>query len=396
MDLMPESMRMFNVQAPVIPIFGRMVRETPGTISFGQGVAHYTAPPETREAVIRFFENPENHKYHAVDGIPQLKEALIEKLQNENRLRFKPDSSPSLSLCVTAGGNMAFLNAVLAVADSGDEIIILKPFYFNHEMAVRIAGCMPVFADTDSQFQPVLSSIEAAITDRTKAVLTVSPNNPTGAVYSKSTLKAINDLCRERRLFHIHDEAYEYFTYDGVEAVSPGSFSQANQHTISLYSFSKAYGFAGWRVGYMTYPEQLENAVHKIQDTNLICPPIVSQHAALGALEAGPGYCRAHLPAYQTLRDRILEELAPLGDACRVSRADGAFYLFMKIDSPLPPLTLARRLILEHGVALMPGDAFGMDQGCTLRLSYGAVDHDSALEGINRLKRGLSALAGDK
>ena len=172
---------------------------------------------------------------------------------------------------------MAFVNAVLAVADPGDEIILLAPYYFNHEMAVAMAGCRPVVVPTDARYQLRLDAIAPAITPRTRAVVTISPNNPTGAVYPEADLRAVNELCAARGVYHIHDEAYEYFTYDGAAAFLAGSIAGAAPHTISLYSLSKAYGFASWRIGYMVIPDALFEAVNKIQDTKLICPPLVSQ-----------------------------------------------------------------------------------------------------------------------
>ncbi len=386
------SQRMESVQDPVIPIIGRMVRENRGTINFGQGVAHYPPPQEALDAYNQFLSDPANHRYHAVDGIPQFKQTLINKLQSENNIKLNTAKGGKARLCVTAGGNMAFLHAVTAITDPGDEIIVLTPFYFNHEMAVRIADCRPVFAATDENFQPDIDAILDAITERTKAVLTVSPNNPTGAVYPESTLRAINKLCLERSIYHIHDEAYEYFTYNDATHFSPGSIDHANQHTISLFSFSKSYGFAGWRVGYMTFPARLETAIHKIQDTNLICPPIVSQYAAMGALEAGGTYCKQFSRSYNTVRGQLLNEFEELHDKITIPPADGAFYFFLKINTSMAPMDLAKRLILEHKVALMPGHAFGMDKGCYLRLSYGALDAAQAAEGASRLKQGLRTL----
>ncbi|MDP8244321.1 MAG: pyridoxal phosphate-dependent aminotransferase [Candidatus Hinthialibacter antarcticus] len=389
------SQRMESVQDPVIPIIGRLVRETPGTINFGQGVAHYPPPPQALSAYQTFLADPANHKYHPVDGVPILKQKLVEKLQRENGITLNR-SSAEARLCVTAGGNMAFLNAVLAITDPGDEIIILAPFYFNHEMAVRIADCKPVFVPTDENYQPNLNALLDAVTERTKAVLTVSPNNPTGAVYPEATLRTINKVCLDRSLYHIHDEAYEYFTYNDATHFSPGSIDNANHHTVSLFSFSKSYGFAGWRIGYMTFPVRLETAIHKIQDTNLICPPIVSQYSAAGALEAGGAYCKQFLSSYSEVRHKVLDELNEIGDLCTIPPADGAFYFFLKINSNCSPMELARRLILEHQVALMPGHAFGMDQGCYLRLSYGALSSEQAIEGTARLKQGLRAIIGSQ
>jgi aspartate/methionine/tyrosine aminotransferase len=272
------SHRLQAVQPPVIPIVAALIREHPGTISLGQGVVNY-APPEAASAALRdFFDAPDNHQYKLVDGIPQLRELITEKLAAENSIKLDRDNA----LVVTAGGNMAFLNALLAIADPGDEVILQTPYYFNHEMAVTMANCRPVLVPTDDQFQPDLEKLRAAITPRTRALVTVSPNNPTGAVYPESTLRAINEMCRAAGIYHIHDEAYEYFTWEGAKHFSPGSIHGSAAHTISLFSLSKAYGFASWRIGYQVIPVNLLDAVKKIQDTNLICPPVISQFARPG------------------------------------------------------------------------------------------------------------------
>ncbi|MBZ0256259.1 aminotransferase class I/II-fold pyridoxal phosphate-dependent enzyme, partial [bacterium] len=187
---------------------------------------------------------------------------------------------------------------------------------------------------------------------------------------------------------------YEYFTYGGAAHFSPGSIDGANQHTISLFSFSKSFGFASWRIGYMVFPARLETAVQKIQDTNLICPPIVSQYAAAGALDAGGAYCKQHLAGYEEVRRIIQDKLTQIEDLCTASPAEGAFYFFLKIRANIAPMELAKRLVVEHKVAMMPGDAFGMDQGCHLRLSYGAITPEQASEGIQRFAQGLKTIVG--
>src|SRR5205807_6713610 len=224
------------------------------------------------------------------------------------------------------GSAMAFLNAVLATADPGDEILILSPFYFNHEMAIDIAGCRAVVAPTDENYQPNLPAIESAITARTRAIVTISPNNPTGAVYSKSTLTSINALCRRRGIYHIADEAYEYFTYGDATHFSPPSIPGSEDYTMGLYSLSKAYGMAGWRIGYMVIPAHLEESIKKIQDTNLICPPILNQLAATAALSAGRAWCQTQIGSFSSVRDLVLSELQRLGDRIFVPTPGGAFY----------------------------------------------------------------------
>ncbi|MBC8392274.1 MAG: aminotransferase class I/II-fold pyridoxal phosphate-dependent enzyme, partial [Deltaproteobacteria bacterium] len=143
------------------------------------------------------------------------------------------------------------VSAVLAIAGPSDEISLNLPYYFSHEMAVTIADCKPVCVPTDEDFQLQPDRIAEAITDRTRAVVTISPNNPTGVVYSESALRRVNEICRDKGIYHISDEAYEYFTYDGAKHFSPGGIEGAAEHTISLFSLSKAYGFASWRIGWI-------------------------------------------------------------------------------------------------------------------------------------------------
>jgi aspartate/methionine/tyrosine aminotransferase len=383
------SQRLQAVQAPIIPIVARLIRENPGTISLGQGVVSYGPPPQAVEAISEFLADSENNKYKPVQGIPALVAALAEKLRRENGI-----VAESRQIFVTAGGNLAFNNALLAIADPGDEVILQTPYYFNHEMAITMASCKPVLLPTDANYQLQPDLIERAITSRTKAVVTISPNNPTGAVYPEEALRAVNEICRKRGIYHIHDEAYEYFTFDGAKHFSPGSIEGAGDHTISLYSLSKAYGFASWRVGYMVVPSHLIEAVNKIQDTILICAPVISQFAAVGALKAGRAYCEEKLSEIKAIRGTVLNELGKLHDICDVPIAAGAFYFFVKVRTSIPAMELVEKLIREYRIAVIPGTAFGVNEGCYLRIAYGALTPSTAAEGVTRLVNGMRALLG--
>ncbi|WP_367026366.1 pyridoxal phosphate-dependent aminotransferase [Methylococcus sp. ANG] len=383
----PVSGRMRAVQAPIIPVIAAMIREHPGVISLGQGVAWYGPPRRALERMREFGEGPGQHRYGPVEGLPELRALMREKLERENGI-----SLSGRTVLVTAGANMGFLNALFAIADAGDEIILPSPYYFNQEMAVRMLGCTPVQLPTDDRFQLDLDRLERAITPRTRVVVTVSPNNPSGAVYPEAALRAVNALCRERGLFHVTDETYEYFVYDGARHFSPASLPDSAGHTISLYSLSKAYGFASWRIGYMLIPRALEPAVLKVQDTNLICAPLVSQHAAVGAMETGSAYCREKLATTARVRRIVLDALAGLGERCRVPEAQGAFYVLVRIERGGDAFALAERLIREFGVAVIPGTAFGLDGGCYLRIAYGALLPATAEEGIGRLVHGLRTI----
>lgn len=382
--------RIQQVQDPVIPIVGQWTRQHPGTISLGQGVVHYAPPTEVGIAVAKAAaEAPELHRYADVAGNAELIALIEQKLAAENAIDVRAQRA---SVICTAGANMGFVNAVLAIADVGDEIILLSPYYFNHHMAIEIAGCRAVVVACDAEYQPDLRAIEQAVSPRTRAIVTVSPNNPTGAIYSSATLTQINRLCRERGLYHINDEAYEYFLYDDASHFSPGSLAGAGEYTLSLYSLSKSYGMAGWRVGYSVVPEHLVHSIKKIQDTNLICPPIVCQTAAIAALRVGSGWCLRANAGLGRVRDAAIERLASLGSRCDVSTPQGAFYFFVKLHSDRGDMEIVETLIRDHGVAVLPGSAFGEVGGCSIRLSYGALQADTVIEGIGRLCRGLDQI----
>ena len=380
--------RMEAVQSPIIPVVGELIKSCPGTISLGQGVVSYSPPPEAMDFVSKFFAESANNLYKAVEGIPPLITTLTTKLQTFNQIEIHQKNS----IVVTAGSNMAFMNAILAITSPGDEIILNTPYYFNHEMAISMAGCHPILVKTDENYQLRPHAIANAITPKTRAVVTISPNNPTGAVYPQTALQQVNQICRDCDIYHISDEAYEYFTYNGVKHTSPGAFPNSSQHTISLYSLSKAYGFASWRIGYMVIPRHLLASVQKVQDTILICPPVISQYGALGALQAQPNYLQDNIGALAQVREMVMELLKPLQGLCTIAPADGAFYFFLKVHTSMDAFELVKKLIYEHQVAVIPGTTFGMNDGCYLRVAYGALQQDTAKEGIERLVRGLQAI----
>lgn len=379
---------MAAVQAPIVAVIGDLIRQVPGTISLGQGVVHYGPPPAAVDVAREALANPDTHNYGDGNGSRALIGAIEDKLLRDNGI----DVARGSRVTVTAGGNMAFVHAILAITEPGDDVIVPVPFYFNHEMAIQMAGCTAVRVPTDERYQLNVDAIRAAITPRTRAVITVTPNNPTGAVYPELALREVNRLCAEHGLFHISDEVYEYFTYGAARHVSPGCFGDAQRHTISLFSLSKAYGFAGWRIGYMVYPDILAGAIAKVQDTVLVCPPMISQIAAVAAMEVGPAHCRHHLHALAEIRDIVFAELRSLEPLCAAPPVDGAFYCFLRVNAEVDPLHTAERLIREHRVAVIPGGAFGMADGCYFRIAYGALQKETVAEGIGRLVTGLRAI----
>ncbi len=388
MDDSKISQRVRAVQTPIIPTINAMVRTNPGTISLGQGVAYYGPPQQAYDAVAKHLHSSQLNNYGPVEGISEFTAALSNKLQKYNGVRIDQDNA----IFVTAGSNMAFSSLIPAIADPGDEIILLTPYYFNHEMAVRLANAIPVTVPTQSNFHPNIEAIKQVITNKTRAVVTISPNNPTGAVYTKEELTAINQLCAQHGIYHISDEAYEDFIYDRQTHFSPASLPNTSEHTISLYSFSKAYGFAGWRVGYMVIPAGLFASLKKIQDTVLISPPIVSQIAAIGALSAPDDYIKNNLAEIIASRKTCLDLLNQSSLLAEPANSEGAFYIFIKLNSQHNDFEIAQQLIEQFGVATIPGSAFEATGGTYLRISYGALTRDTVSNGIKKLIAGLQTL----
>lgn len=374
---------MQRVDAPIIPTIAAMTRQTPGTISLGQGVVSYGPPAEAIARLPELMADGQLHKYQAVTGYPPLVDAIRAKLARDNALQTQGVSQ----VMVTAGSNMAFLNSVLAVSDPGDEFILPTPFYFNQEMAVRMCGCEPVLVRTRDDWSLDVEALAAAITPRTRAIVTVSPNNPTGAVYSEADLRAVNELCARAGIYHFSDEAYEYFTFDGAKHFSPGSIPGAHAHTLSFYSFSKNFGMASWRVGYVVFPTALTEAMEKVQDTNLICAAVPSQLLALEALRLGKTWVDSKVAELARVRSNVYASLEGLGDLVRFPRTQGAFYVLMRLPGVDDALAFNRTMIEKHKVATIPGFAFGLTdtrRDNYQRLSFGALDAATATEGVER------------
>ena len=379
---------MLEVRNPVIPDVAALIRDNPGTISLGQGVVHYKPPPQVFEEVASFGDEVSHHHYQSATGLPALHEMLRDKLASENGIVLADDQE----LVVTAGSNLGFYHAIMSVCDPGDEVILMSPYFFNHEMAVCMANCRPVLVSTDSNYQLQLDAIRASLSDRTRAIVTVSPNNPAGVVYAPEAIAEVNRLCVEHDLYHFCDEAYEYFTYEGARHYSAGSAAESRMHTVSMFSFSKSFALASWRVGYMVWPRHLLRAFEKSQDTILICPPVVSQIAAIGALKAGSAYVDERIETLARVRRMCLERLDELGSNCFVPEASGAFYLLARLDCDQGSMHVVERLITEFGVAVLPGTGFGLEDDCRIRIAYGALEPHTVAEGTDRLVKGLKSI----
>jgi aspartate/methionine/tyrosine aminotransferase len=353
--------RLAGVLEPVIPKVGAWLRQRPEALSLAQGMVNWGPPLAVAEAVRAALAGGDGsaslHGYGPMEGDGELLEAVRRELQGHQGLDLD-----GTALLVTAGSNMAFNAIAQVILDPGDEVILPLPWYFNHVMAIQLAAGVPV--GVQAGLVPDPDRLAAAITPRTSAIVTVSPTNPSGVVIPGEVLAAINRLCAERGLFHISDEAYAAFVHGSVPHQPPGQIRGSGGHTITLHSLSKAYGMAGWRLGHAAVPRQL-----------------------LAGLEERR---RLVLEAVALAQSRGLPITLPIVP-------DGAFYALLSCATPLAGETLVERLVLDHGVAALPGEAFGLGGGegpSLLRLSYGMLEPPLLREALDRLMGGLEELLG--
>ncbi|MEB3265229.1 MAG: aminotransferase class I/II-fold pyridoxal phosphate-dependent enzyme [Cyanobacteriota bacterium] len=378
--------RIAPVLTPVIPWLNGLARRHAGTLSLAQGMVDWPPPPAVRQLQSL---DPDLDRYGAMAGDDALLAAIHHDLVDRRGLDLV-----DAELLVTAGSNMAFYAVIQAICDPGDEVILPIPYYFNHVMAVQLAGGVPLTPSLGLVPDP--EALAACIGPRTRAIVTVSPGNPSGVVLPPPVLTSINRLCADRGLFHLSDEAYADFVHGLTPHVSPGRVPGSGRHTVSLFSLSKAYGMAGWRVGYASVPRQLMAALAKVQDTVLICPPRITQRAALAALAAGPTWCAERAVCLAPRRRLLLEAIAreqAAGAPWRLlAEPDGAFYALLQMASAEDDGPLMERLIRDHGVAVVAGGSFGLPatgSQLTLRLSYGMLSEPLLQQALERLFRGL-------
>ena len=351
-------------------------------ISLGQAVPGLPPPPAALAAARASLSNPDVHRYAADAGLPTLRDALCAALARE----FAADVTAD-EVIVTAGGNQAFMLAVMTVVDPGDEVVVPGPYFVNHEMAIRAAGAVPVEAalDESAGFRARWRDIAPHITPRTRAVVVCSPSNPTGAVTSGDDLADIVRELAARRIVLLFDETYMHFVFDGVH-VPPTSLPAWRDTSVVVGTFSKSFAMTGWRVGYLIgSPDVVAQAI-KIQDAMIICAPVVSQVAVEAAIREDWNYARAFDPELRSRREALGAGLARI-PGVSWAPAGGGFFAFVRTSHERDSEKLASAILESVHVVTIPGRAFGESGEGHLRLSYGAVSVDVLTEACDRLGR---------
>ena len=328
-------------------------------------------------------------RYVAAAGLPELREAICEKLARENQLHYEPSQ-----VVVANGGKPALAQVFQTLINPGDEVIIPTPFWLSYPEMVKVAGGVPVFVETrvESGFLMSPEQLEAAITPRTVAVVINSPSNPTGMMYSPEQLKALGTVALKHDLWMVSDEIYEKMVYGGVPQVSMASFGpDFYDHTITVNGFSKTFAMTGWRLGYAAAPKPFAKALASLQSHLASAPNTFAQWGAVAALkEAAPDVAKM-VAAFTQRRDRIYQLISAI-EGIKCPKPEGAFYVFPNIASfGLDSLTFATRLLEEEHVAVVPGIAFGNDR--CVRLSY-ACSMENIEEGLARFARFCERIRG--
>ena len=356
-------------------------------ISLGQSVPFFGPPPEMIEAVRDALDSfgPRLHTYGPDAGIPELREALARKLANFNGVEVDPDRQ----LLVTPGSNQAFMVTMMTILDPGDEVAIASPYYFNHHMAIEL--CRGVVREIplseENGFQMTLEDVESVLTPQTKAVVIISPNNPTGTVYDPEEVVAIARSLTERGIYVITDDAYEVFCYDGARHVSPMAVVESSELLITLGSLSKTLGMTGWRIGYIAADPGLITQALKVQDATAICAPIVAQVAAVAALEQMPAYPQSMIEELNERRD-LLQSVVDESPALHWHRTDGALFALVRADTVGGDRRELESNLLERAhVLTVPGRAFGTQWSDFIRVSYGCSPRDRYEEALERVAR---------
>jgi aminotransferase len=364
-SIAPPAMDLLNAQAE------RLRREGADVISLGQGVPGFPMVSGAMEMARQALEETDTHVYSADAGLLPLRQALSATLAEESGAEVGPETE----IIITAGANQAFLLALLTLLEPGDKVLLPSPFYFNHEMAVRIVGGVPVEVPLSEEtgFQLRLRDLEPYLEMGPRALVIVSPNNPTGAVYQPEQLRRIGEALASEEVPIISDETYRHFVYEGAEHFSLASVPELRSQVITIGSFSKSFSMTGWRVGYLVAEPTFIGEALKVQDAMLVCAPVISQKAALGGL-GEPAREISRRREILDQRRRFLNQRLTEIRQLTWYPTRGAFYAFVRVEGCTDSATLAEEILETVHVVAVPGRVFGEHGEGYLRLSYGSVD----------------------
>jgi aspartate aminotransferase len=371
----------------------RVLREAgEPVIGFGAGEPDFPTPDHIVEAAIAACREPSNHRYGPASGLPELREALVDKTERDSK--WRPETSQIL---ITNGGKHAVYNSCAALIDPGDEVLLPAPYWTTYPEAIALAGGITVEVPTDieSEFKVTVEQLEAATTSATKALFFVSPSNPTGAVYSAEEIIAIGQWAIERGIWIIADEIYEHLTYEGHEHHSIRALlPEIDDQCLIVNGVAKTYAMTGWRVGWMIGPTDVISAAGNLQSHATSNVANVSQRAALAAVSGDLEDVIRMRESFDRRRRTMTEMLNNI-DGVRLLETQGAFYAFPDLSAfydrdiagkkAQNTLELAAIILEEAKVAIVPGEAFGSPGYARLSFALGDEDLEEGLTRIIKL-----------
>lgn len=369
----PESATM-----KIADIAAKLRSEGQDIISFSLGEPDFETPENIKRAAKTALDRGETH-YTQGSGIPELREAIAEKLKNDNNL----DVSPA-DVLVTTGAKQAIFEAICTLIDEGDEVLLLDPAWVSYSAIVKFAGGKPVMVPVSEQDGYVPVDLQSHMTRDTKLLILNSPCNPTGAVYGKNAIKAAAETAEDHGVFVLSDEVYEKIIY-GAEHHSIGNLIP--DRTITINGFSKAYAMTGWRLGYATAPAPILQGMLKIQQHSVSNATSFAQRAGVEALRGDQGAVRAMVAEFRKRRDLMIDGLRKMEIECALPR--GAFYAFAKVSQFGNSVEVTEKLLRDALVAVTPGSAFGPNGEGYVRLSY-ATSRQNIEDGIDRIEASLA------
>ena len=347
-------------------------------VNFAGGEPDFDTPPEIKQAAVQAIQDGFT-KYTPSIGSPELRKIISEKFERENKLKYDPRQ-----IAVCCGAKHALFNVIQVLADDGDEVLIPAPYWVSYPEMVKAAGATPRFVPTtaESCFKINAGILQKHITKRTKILILNSPSNPTGMLYSLEELRPIAELCVKNNLWIISDEIYEKLIYGSsayasVAALGPEVFAR----TITVNGVSKAFSMTGWRIGYCAGPQEIMDYVKNFQDHSTSNPCSISQKAALQALSSSDESILAMRDEFRQRRDLLMSLIDKIPEITYI-KPEGAFYLFCDFSSLGDSMDVARRILNDVNVALIPGDGFGAPG--FIRLSF-STSKERIQEGIKRL-----------
>ena len=370
---------------------GELKAQGGDVISFGVGEPDFNTPQNIIDAAILAM-NQGKTKYTAVSGITELKEAIVKKFYNDNGLNYKIEN-----IIVSTGGKQCLFNVFAAILNVGDEVLIPKPYWVSYPELVKLNDGIPVFVETNEEddFKINFKNLEKSITNKTKAIVVNSPNNPTGSIYSKKELMEIADFAKKYDLYIISDEMYEKLTYGDNKHISIASLNEdAFNRTIVVNGLSKAYAMTGWRVGYAAGKKEIIKLMNNIQSHTTSNVNSIAQYASLEALTGQQEEMKIMQNEFDRRRKVMMKLLDDISDVSYIE-PKGAFYILVNIEKILKKFKISgssefcEKLLDRENVVAIPGIAFGEDN--YIRLSY-ATSMDSIETGLNRISNFIKNL----